>query len=118
MVDSRWQSESIFDQIHLPCFIAGWHRLQLRNGHVRFIDDDEKIIRKIIENGIGWLSRKSAVEVERVILDPVDESCLSDHPDIIFHSFSDPLGFYQHSLLLKFFGSLFFLLIHLHQNSF
>ena len=46
-------------------------------------------------------------------VDQLMEEGLFDHPDIIFHSFFDPFGFYEHSLIFKFFDSELFFSIHL-----
>jgi hypothetical protein len=56
MIDGRWQSESVFDQVHLSCFVSARHRLKLWYRHMGFIYDEQKIIRKIIENGIRRLT--------------------------------------------------------------
>jgi hypothetical protein len=57
VIDGRWQSESVFDQVHLPGFVSARHGLQLRYSHVGFIYDEQEIIRKIIKDGVRRLTR-------------------------------------------------------------
>ena len=79
---------------------------------MRLIDNQQKIIREIIEDRIGRLSRQSTIKIQRVIFYSIYKSGFSNHPNVIFYSFLDPFSFYKHAFRSKFFNSIFFLLFH------
>src|SRR5215467_6814657 len=53
--------------------------VSLRDRLMALVDEDEEILRVVVEQAGGRLSRRAPGEVARVILDPVAESKLLDH---------------------------------------
>ena len=67
------------DKCLLPGAIAMVHPPDLRYGDVGFIDDDQEIRRKIVEKRIGWFSRFSLAEIERIIFYTMAVAEFSEH---------------------------------------
>ena len=59
----------MLDQRLLAVAVAVVHRLELRERDVRFVDDQQVILGKIVDQRPGFLTRLSAVQVARIILD-------------------------------------------------
>ena len=59
----------MIDQHFLPLAIAVVHRLDLRQRHVRFIDDEQKILREIVDQRVRLVARLAAIQMPAVVLD-------------------------------------------------
>mgnify|MGYP001736755997 CR=1 FL=1 len=118
MINRRWQAESVTNQIVFSRPISLSHRPELRDGHVGFIYDQQKILWKIVKNRIRRLPWQSLVKIEGIILNPIHKSGFSDHSDIVFHLFFDPLCLNRHAHFLKFLYAKLLFSIHLLENGF
>ena len=69
--------------------------MKLRNCYMRFINHTEKIIRKIIKQGIRRVTMLAPINVHRIIFNSTAESNLAHHFKIMFCSHAKPLRFKQ-----------------------
>ena len=67
--------------------------MKLRHGNMTFIDEQQKIIRKVIEQSRWRLTGSSPCEMTRIIFDSVTIAKLLNHFEIKIGSFFDALGF-------------------------
>ncbi len=78
------------------------HAVQLRNGLVAFVDQDQRIVRQIIEQGGRRFARQASRKMPRVILDPVAIADLLHHFQIEHGALPQALRLDQLALLLQF----------------
>src|SRR3546814_16727335 len=69
VVDAARQPEAVFGERDLPPVVAPRHRADLRHGLVAFIDEQQRILRQIFEQGRRRLAGQTAGEERAVILD-------------------------------------------------
>ena len=69
VIQSRRQAEAVFDEVFLARPVAGVHSPQLRQGDVRFVDEDEEVIGEIVEERIRRLTGLAAGQVARIVFD-------------------------------------------------
>ena len=81
----RWRS---------PLYMA----LNLRQRHVRFIDDQQEILGEIIDQRVRLFAGLAAVEMPAVVFDAAAIADLQNHLQIVFGAGEQPLGFEQLSL--------------------
>ena len=77
------------------------HRLDLRNGLVRFVDEEQVILRHVIEQRGRRFARQAAGHVARIILDAVAISDGADHLDVEHGSLPHSLRLDEFALLLE-----------------
>ena len=65
------QPEAEIHQAFFPGMVAGIHAADLRSRGVAFIDNQQKIFRKVVEQRWRRLARLASTEVTRIILDAV-----------------------------------------------
>ena len=63
VINGRRQAKTVLHQVRLTTQVASKLPMQLWNCHVAFIDDQQIIFWKIVEQGKGWLPRLAAVNV-------------------------------------------------------
>ena len=56
------EAEAVVYQLLLARLVAVVHRAQLRNGHVRLVDDREEVVGEVVEQAFGRLARGAAGE--------------------------------------------------------
>ena len=79
VVQSRRESESEFHQVGLAGTVAAIHGSDLGNGHVAFINDQQKIIREIIDQAERAATGFSAVEKPGIVFDSGTVTQFLDH---------------------------------------
>ena len=68
VVQGGGQPKAVLDQGGLARAVATVHAANLGNGDMALINEDEVVVRKIVEQRMGWLARLPAVQMARVIL--------------------------------------------------
>ena len=69
VVDAGGQAEAVFGERRLATKVAAKHAADLRHGDVAFVDEDERIVGQIFEQGRRRLAGLAAGEIARIILD-------------------------------------------------
>ena len=67
--------------------------MNLRNSDVALIDDEQKILREIIQQAEGTASRRTSVKIARIILHARAVTYFLDHFQVVSHSFLDACCF-------------------------
>ena len=73
------KAEAVVDEILLAGAVAVPHAVQLGDGDVGLVDEEEEVARKVVEERGWWLAREAAGEVARVVLDAVAVADGLDH---------------------------------------
>ena len=69
VVHARGQTEPMFGQGHLATKVTFVHRPDLRNRDMRFVDDEEEVLREVVDEAIGRAPLLTAIDMAGVILD-------------------------------------------------
>ena len=75
--------------------------MDLWYGHVALVDDEEEVIREVVEETEGALTRLATIEVTGVVLDTRAVAQLADHLQIIGRALVEALGFEGTALVLQ-----------------
>ena len=75
--------------------------VELGDGDVRLVDDQEEVVGEEVEEGVGGLARLAAVDVAGVVLDAVAEADLLHHLQVVLGAHAQALGLEQLALLLE-----------------
>ena len=89
------------DQRGLAAAVALVLPVQLRDRHVRLVDDGEVVTGEEIEERVGRLARAAAVDRARVVLDAVAEAHLPHVLEVVLRAHAEPLGLEELALLLE-----------------
>ncbi len=103
VVQRAGQPEPEFDQVLLARAVAVIHALQLRNGLVAFVDEQQRVGGQIIQQRGRRLTRQAAGEVPRIIFDPVAITDVAHHLQIEHGALPDALRLDALALLLELF---------------
>ena len=95
VVEGRRQAEAVLDERLLARAVAGVHAADLRHGHVRLVDDDERVLRQVVDQGGRLLARLAPGEVARVVLDAVAVADLAQHLHVEERALLEPLRLQQ-----------------------
>ena len=101
VVGRRGQAEAVLDQGCLAAAITVVLAVQLRDSHVRLVDDHEEVVREVVEQGVGPLPGGPPVDVGAVVLDAVAEPQLADHLEVVLGAHPKSLGLQQFLLALE-----------------
>src|SRR5205814_10516249 len=71
---------------------AGLHAADLRNALMAVVDDDERVLRQLVEQRRRRLARCAPGQVPRVVLDAVAVADLPNHLEIEHGPLMQPLG--------------------------
>ena len=102
VVKRAGQAEAVGDQRLLARAVAVVHRANLRQGDVAFIDEDDVILREVIQQGIRRVAGLSAVEIAGIVFDARAVAQLAEHLDIVLRALGDALRLDQIALFLEF----------------
>ena len=69
------------------------HALQLRDGLVAFVDEDQVIVGQVVEQSGRSFAREASGEMARVVFDAVAIADLADHLQIEHGALIEALGF-------------------------
>jgi len=65
--------------------------MELRDGLVALIDDEQEVVREVIEQAVGFLTGRASVKVPVLILYALCRSRLFDHLQIIVGPLFEPV---------------------------
>src|SRR5215469_10804284 len=102
VVQRRGHAEAVVDQRLLARAVAVKHAAHLRHGLVRFIDEEQIILRNIIEESWRRFARQAATEMAGIVLDAVAVANGAHHFDIEERALHNTLGFDEFSQFLEF----------------
>ena len=77
------QAEAVVDEGVLAAPVAFVLRVQLGHRHVALVDDEEEVLREVVDQGVRRLAVVPAVDVHRVVLDAVAVPDLLDHLEVV-----------------------------------
>ena len=83
VVERARQAEAVLDERLLARAVAAVHRADLRHGLVRLVDDEQEVLREVVDERGRRLARVAAREVARVVLDAVAEAHLLHHLEVV-----------------------------------
>ena len=101
VVIRRGQTEAIIHKALLTRAVSGVHGAHLRQRHVRFIDEQQKIIREIIEQCARLAAGLTARKHARIVFDALAHTDLAEHFNIIACTLLDALRFDEFIFGLK-----------------
>ena len=79
------------------------HAVGLRDGLVGLVDEEQVVLREIVEQGRRGFAGQAAAEVARIIFYAVAVADRAHHFDVEHGALRDALGFDEFSLALQFF---------------
>ena len=82
VVERRRKPESVLDQRFLARAIAAIHPAELGDGHVALVDEEQRIARKVVEQGRRRLAGPASRKKARVVLDALAVADLGHHLDV------------------------------------
>ncbi len=96
VVERRRQAEAVLDQHFLAGPVARVHAADLRHRLVAFIDDQDGVLRQVVQQRRRRLAGRPPGEVPRVVLDAVAVADLADHLEVEHRALVQALRF-QHA---------------------
>ena len=101
VVHGRGQTEAVVDEILLAAAVAEPHAVDLRNGGVALVDEEQEVAREVVEQRGRRLAGQAAGEVARVVLDAVAVAHGLDHFEIEAGALMDALRLDHAALRLQ-----------------
>ena len=95
------QPEAVLDEVALAGHVALVHAADLRHGHVRLVDDQQEVLREVVDQRGRRGAGAAAVDVARVVLDARAEADLAHHLDVVAGAHAQPLGLEHLALALE-----------------
>ena len=95
VVHARRQAEAVFGERRLAPKIAAIHAAELRHGDVALVDEDQRIVGHIFEQGRRRLAGFSPGEIARIVLDAGAGAGRLHHFQIVQRALLEPLRFEQ-----------------------
>ena len=95
VVERRRQPEAVLDERELARPVAVEHAADLRQRHVRLVDDHQEVGREVVEEAGGPLAGAPPGEVARVVLDARAGADLEHHLDVEVGARLEPLRLEQ-----------------------
>ena len=95
------QAEAVAHEGLLARAVAAVHGTDLRDGDVTFINDDEKIFRKEVEQAVRTCAGGASVEIARIVFDARTVTEFAYHLYVVVHTLFEALGFEVFVLLLE-----------------
>ena len=82
----------MLDEGLLPAAVALVLAVELGHRHVRLVDDDEEVVREVVDQRRGGRPGRPAVDVAGVVLDAVAETHLAQHLEVVVGAHPQALG--------------------------
>ena len=101
VVGRRRQPEAVLDELLLAAAVALVLAVELRDGHVALVDDQQVVVGEEVEQGVRRGAGAAAVDRRRVVLDAVAEADLLHHLEVVLRAHAQALGLEQLALLLE-----------------
>ena len=91
IVERRRQAEAVLDERFLARAIAFVHAADLRNRHVALVDEQQRVVRQVVEQARRRLAGAAPRQIARVVLDAVAVADLEDHLQVEARALLEPL---------------------------
>ena len=91
----------MFDENGLAALVAFVHAADLWDRRVAFIDEQQEIVGKEIQQRVGFGAGFASGEVARVVFDALAEAHFRHHFQVVFRPHADALGFEEFSFLFE-----------------
>ncbi len=91
----------MFDKGSLTGHVALVHCPNLRDSHMGFVDDQNKIVREEVQQSVRGGARTASVDVARIVLNPSAGANLAHHLQVVGGAHPQPLSLKQFSPFLK-----------------
>ena len=101
VVERRRQPEAEIDQDLLARPVVLVHADDLRDRHVRLVDDEEPVRREVVEQRPRAATRLATRQVPRVVLDPGAVAELAHHLEVERRALAEPRGLERPTLRLE-----------------
>jgi hypothetical protein len=101
VVQGGGEPEAVVDEGALAGGVALVHGTDLRHRDVRLVDDEQEVVREVVEQGVRRGAGLAAVEVHRVVLDAGTGADLAEHLQVVRRAHAQPLGLQELALLLQ-----------------
>ena len=95
------QSEAVLDQRALTGGVTLIHGADLRHGDMRFVNDQQEVIREKVKQCVRRSTGGTTVEMTRIVLDAGTDTHLGEHFQIIGGTHVEALGFQLLALLAQ-----------------
>ncbi len=92
VVERTREPETVLDQRLLARAIAAVHAAELGDGDVALVDDQQRVVRQVVEQGRRRLARRASREMARVVLDALAVAELLHHLDVEAGALLEALG--------------------------
>ena len=93
--------ETVFHQVCLPGTVAAVHGAYLRNADVTFVNDDKKIIGKEIQQTVGPRTRRTPVEIARIVFYARAVTQFAQHLHVVGNTLLQTLGLERTAFALE-----------------
>ena len=93
VVITAGQPEAVVHQAFFTGAVALIHGAKLWKRLVAFIDDEQKILWKIVQQAVGRLIGLATVEMAGIVLDALAASCLLNHLHVMQRALLQPVSF-------------------------
>jgi hypothetical protein len=113
IVHRRREAEAVVDQRLLARAVALVHTAELRHRLMRLVDEDDEVVREVVDQRVGRRARGAAVEDPRVVLDPGAEAHLLEHLHVVLGALAQTVRLQQLALALELLAALAQLVLHL-----
>ena len=100
------QAEAVLNKRLFAALISRIHACNLRDAHVRLVNNGEKVLAKVREERVGRRSCRAAGEVPRVVLNTRAVAHLADHSNVVGSAALETLGLQELAGLFKFLKTL------------
>ena len=102
VVEAGGQAEAVFGQRRLAAEVAPVHGADLRHRDVALVDEDQRVVGQVFEQGGRRLAGAAAREVARVVLDARARAGGLQHFEVEHRALLEALGFEQAALRVEF----------------
>ena len=93
VVITAGQPEAVVHQAFFTGAVALIHGTKLWKRLVALIDDEQKVLWKIVQQAVGRLIGLATVEMTGIVLDALAASCLLNHLHVMQRALLQPVGF-------------------------
>ena len=101
VVERAWQPEAVLDERGLARAVAAQHSAYLRHGHVRLVDEDQRVRGQEVHECERRVARLAAGQVPGIVLDPGAGPGLPHHLHVEHRPLPQALRLQQASVLLE-----------------
>ena len=91
IIERARQTKPVINEDGFARLVAFIHAADLRNGGVRFIDNDQEVFRKKIDDGVRLRSRRATGQMPRIIFDAITEAHFLKHFEVVLGPHTEPL---------------------------